>query len=96
MSNNQAYIQALQQIIRHFQRKIQSIQDIINQLKQEEDPNLIIIEAEPIFDNDKPVCFALPPALLYQEAESDIQEPNLDNVSLLPVAHAPDAPQALT
>ena len=56
MSNNQAHIQALLQwIIRHLQRKIQSIQDIINQLSQEEDPNLIFIEAEPIFDNDESI-----------------------------------------
>ena len=55
MSNTQVYIQALQWIIRHLQQEIQAIQDIINQLHQEEDPNLIIIEAEPIFDNDKPI-----------------------------------------
>ena len=55
MSNPQVYIQALQQIIRHLQREIQAIQDIINQLHQEGDPNLIIIEAEPIFDNNKPI-----------------------------------------
>ena len=55
MSNAQTYIQALQQIIRHLQCKIQALQDIINQLSQEEDPNLIIIEAETIFDNNKPI-----------------------------------------
>ena len=26
-----------------------------NQLRQEEDPNLIIIKVEPIFDNDEPI-----------------------------------------
>ena len=55
MSNTQVYIQALQWIIRHLQQEIQAIQDIINQLHQEEDPNLIIIEVEPIFDNDEPI-----------------------------------------
>ena len=55
MSNAQTYIQALQWIIRHLQCEIQALQDIINQLSQEEDPNLIIIEAEPIFDNNKPI-----------------------------------------
>ena len=54
MSNNQAYIQALQWIIRQLQWEIHPIQDIIDQLSQEEDPNLIFVEAEPIFDNDKP------------------------------------------
>ena len=55
MSNNQAYIQALQWTVRHLQCKIQYIQDIINQLSQEEDLNIILIEAEPIFDNEEPI-----------------------------------------
>ena len=38
----------------------------------------------------------LPPALSHQEAEPDIQEPNLDSASLIIVAHTPAAPQALT
>ena len=96
MSNNQAYIQALQWIIRHLQCEIRSIQDIINQLSQEEDLNIILIEAEPIFDNDEPIRFVLPPSLLHQETEPNLQEPNLDNTSLIAVAHAPAAPQALT
>ena len=96
MSNNQAYIQALQWIIRHLQWEINSLQDIINQLSQEEDPNLIIIEVEPIFDDDQLVQFALPLALLHQEAESDIQEANLDNASLIPVANDPTTSQGLT
>ena len=98
MSNNQAHIQALQWIIRHLQHKIQSIQDIINQLSQEEDPNLIFIEAEPIFvDNDKPIRFAFPSALLQQEeAGPNTQDPNLKNASLIAVAHAPTHPQVLT
>ena len=77
MTNNQAYIQALHGIIRHLQREIQSIQDIINQLSQEEDPNLIFIETEPIFDNNEPIWFTFPSALLQQEAEPNIQDPNL-------------------
>ena len=68
MSNNQVYIQALQWIIRHLQQEIQAIQDIINQLSQEGDPNLIIIETEPILDNNKPIWFELPSVLLQQEA----------------------------
>ena len=96
MSNNQAYIQALQRIIRHLQCEIQSIQDIINPLSQEEDPNIVFIEVEPIFDSDKPIRFTLPPALLHQEVEPNIQEPNLDNPSLIAVAHAPAAPQVFT
>ena len=96
MSNNQAYIQALHWIIRHLQREIQSIQDIVNQLSQEEDPNLIFIEAEPIFDNDKPIQFTLPSALLHQEAKPDTQDPNLGNISLIAVVHTPTAPQVLT
>ena len=96
MSNNQAYIQALQWIIRHLQWEIHSLHDIINQLSQEEDLNLIIIEVEPIFDNDQPIRFILPPILLHQEAESDIQKPNLDNTSLIPVAYTPAIPQDLT
>ena len=96
MSNNQAHIQALQWIIRHLQCEIQSIQDIINQLSQEEDPNLIFIEVEPIFDNNEHVQFALPSALLQQEAGPDTQDPNLENASLITVAHAPTHPQVLT
>ena len=85
MSNTQAYIQALQRIIRHLQREIQAIQDIINQLSQEEDPNLIIIEAEPIFDNDEPFQFELPSTLLQQETEANLQHPTLDNTSQIAV-----------
>ena len=96
MSNNQAYIQALQQIIRHLQREIQPIQDIINQLSQEDDPNLIFIEAEPIFDNNEPIQFTLPSALLNQGVELDSQDPNFDNASLIAVAHTTTAPQAVT
>ena len=96
MSNSQAYIQALQWIIRHLQQEIQSIQDIIDHLSQEKDPNLSFIETEPIFDNNKPIQFALPSALLPQEAESDTQYPNLENASLIAVAHAPTTPQVLT
>ena len=95
MSNNQAYIQALQRIIRHLQWEIQSIQDIINQLSQEEDPNLIFIEEEPFFDNDKPIQFTLPSALLQQEAGPNTQHPNLENTSLVAVAHAHTTLQAL-
>ena len=96
MSNNQAYIQALQWIIGHLQCEIQAIHDIINQLSQVEDPNIILIEVEPIFDSDEPFQFALPPALLHQEVEPNIQEGNLNNASLITVAHAPATPQALT
>ena len=68
-NNNQAYIQALQWIIRHLQWEIQSIQDIINHLSQEEDPNLIFIEVEPIFDNDESIQFIFPSTLLQQETD---------------------------
>ena len=90
MSNNQVYIQALQPIIRHLQREIQAIQDIINQLSQEEDPNLIIIEAEPILDIDAPIRFELPSVLLQQEAEAHIQ--HLDNTSQIAVTNLPTQP----
>ena len=92
MSNTQVYIQALQWIIWHLQREIQAIQDIINQLSQEEDPNLIIIEAEPILDNDEPIQFKLPSVLLQQEAEVNLQHPNLDNTSQIAVMHLPTQP----
>ena len=85
MSNNQVYIQALQWIRQHLQWEIQAIHNIINQLSQEEDPNLIIIEAEPILGNDEPICFKLPSVLLQQETEAIIQHPNLDNASQIAV-----------
>ena len=87
VSNTQAYIQAHQWIIRHLQHEIHSIQDIINQLRQEEDPNLIIIEVEPIFDNDKPIQFALLPALLDQETRSNTQMPNLQEWAIILLHH---------
>ena len=96
MSNTQAYIQGLQWIIRHLQRETQAIQDIINQLSQEEDPNLIIIEAEAIFDNDEPIQFELPPNLLQQGTEADIQHSNLENTSQIVVTNPPTQPQHLT
>ena len=92
MSNTQVYIQALQRIIRHLQREIQAIQDIINQLSQEADPNLIIIETEPILDNDEPICFELPSILLQQETEAICQHPNLDNASQIAVTNLPTQP----
>ena len=92
MSNTQVYIQALQWIIRHLQQEIQAIQDIINQLSQDKDPNLIIIEAEPILDDDKPIQFELPSVLLQQEAEANIQHPNLDNTSQIAVTNLPPQP----
>ena len=95
MSNTQVYIQALQQIIRHLQWEIDAIQDIINQLRQEEDPNLIIIEAEPILDEDEPIQFELPPGLLQQEAGAIIQHPNLDDTSQLAVTNIPTQSQHL-
>ena len=92
MSNNQAHIQALQRIIRHLQREIQAIQDIINQLRQEEDLNMIIIEAEPIFDDDDPIWFELPPALLQQDTEATIPHPTPENASILAVTNHPNQP----
>ena len=92
ISNNQVHIQALQRIIRNLQCEIQAIQDIINQLRQEEDPNIIIIEAEPIFDDDDPIQFELPPALLQQDTEASLPEPNLDNISTLAVTNHPNQP----
>ena len=93
MSNNQAHIQALQQIIQHLQCKIQTIQDIINQLWQEEDPNVIIIEAEPLFfDDDDPIQFKIPPALLQQDTEAILPHPNLDNASIIAVTNHPNPP----
>ena len=96
MSNNQLYIQALQWIIRHLQREIEAIQDIINQLRQEEDPNLIIIKAEPIFDEEEPIQFELPPALLQQETGTTIQYHNLDNASRLAITNLPTQSRQLT
>ena len=81
MSNNQLHIQALQRIIRHLQREIEAIQDIINQLRQAEDPNLIIVEAEPIFDDNEPIHFQLPLALLQQETKEETYHSNPDNAS---------------
>ena len=95
MSNNQFHIQTLQQIIRNLQHEIQVIQDIINQLRQEEDPNIIIIEAKPIFDNDDPIRFELPPSLLQQDTEAtetSLPEPHLDNMSTLAVTNHPNQP----
>ena len=96
MPNTQAYIQALQRIIRHLQQEIRATQDIINQLSQEEDPNLIIIEAEPIFDNDEPIRFKLPSDLLQQETEADIQHPTLENASQIAVTSTPTQSQVPT
>ena len=96
MSNNQAYIQALQWIIRHLQHEVQSIQDIINQLSQEDDPNTIFVEAEPLFDHHEHIRFTLPPALLQQEAGPDTHDPNLENTSLVAVAQTPTHPQVFT
>jgi hypothetical protein len=92
MSNNQAHIQALQRIIRHLQREIQAIQDIINQLRQEEDPNVIIIEAEPIFDDDDHIRFDLPSVLLQQDTEATLPHPHPDNASILAVTNHPTQP----
>ena len=93
MSNNHAHIQALQRIIRHLQREIQAIQDIINQLQQEEDPNIIIIDAEPlIFDGDDPIQFEIPPALLQQDTEAVLPHPNPDNASIIAVTNQPNPP----
>ena len=92
MSNNEAHIQALQWIIWHLQCKIQAIQDIINQLRQEEDPNIIIIEAKPIFDDDDPIQFKLPLALLQQDTKVFLPHPNLDNASILTVTNHPNQP----
>ena len=92
MSNYQAHIQALQWIIWHLQGEIQAIQDIINQLRQEEDPNVIIIEAEPIFDNDDHIRFELPPALLHQDTEATLPYPHPDNASILAVTNHPNQP----
>ena len=90
---NQAHIQALQWIIRHLQCKIQTIQDIINQLWQEEDPNVIIIEAEPLFfDDDDPIQFKIPPALLQQDTEAILPHPNLGNASIITVTNHPNPP----
>ena len=98
MSNNQAYIQALQWIVRNLQWEIQSIQDIINWLHQEEDPDLILIKAELIFDfdNEEPTQFALPPVLLQQEVEADTQDLNLKDTSQIAIAHAPTNPCIVT
>ena len=93
MSNNHAHIQALQRIIRHLQREIQAIQDIINQLQQEEDPNIIIVDAEPlIFDDDDPIQFEIPPALLQQDTEAILPHPNLGNASIITVTNHPNPP----
>ena len=92
MSNTQVYIQALQRIIRHLQQEIQAIQDIINQLSQAEDPNLIIIEAEPILDDDELIQFELPSVLLHQQGEAHIQHPDLDNASQIAVTNLPAQP----
>ena len=92
MSSTQVYIQALQWIIRHLQQDIQAIQDIINQLSQTEEPNLIIIEAEPILDDDELIQFELPSALLHLEAEAHIQHPDLDNTSQITVTNLPTQP----
>ena len=90
MSNNQqAHIQALQWIIWHLQWEIQAIQDIINQLQQEEDPNVIIIEAEPIFEDDDPIWFEISPALLQQDTEALLPYPNPDNASIIAVTNQP-------
>ena len=96
MSNAQTCVQPLQWIIRHLQCEIQALRDIIYQLSQEEDPNLIIIEAEPIFDNNEPIPFELPSALLQQEIEVDIQHPTLENTSQIAVTNTPTHPQVLT
>ena len=93
MSNSHAHTQALQRIIRHLQREIQAIQDIINQLQQEEDPSIIIIEAEPLFfDDDDPVQFKIPSALLQQDTEAILPHPNLDNASIIAVTNQPNPP----
>ena len=82
--------QALQWIIQHLQQEIQAIQDIL--LSQEEDPNVIFIEAKPILDDNNPIQFELPPALLQQETEATLPHPNLDNASLLAVTNLPHQP----
>ena len=93
MSNSQTHIQPLQRIIRHLQREIQAIQDIINQLRQEEDPKIIIIEAEPLFfDDDDPIQFEIPPALLQQDTEAILPHPNLENASIIAVTNQPNPP----
>ena len=88
VSNTQAYFWAHQKIIRDLQCKIHLIQDIINQLRQEVDPNLLIIEEAPIFDNNKAVQFCFPPALLAQETRSNTQQtPNLQEQALILMHH---------
>ena len=96
MSTTQNYIQALQRIIRHLQQEIEAIQDIINQLRQAEDSNLIIIEAEPIFDDNEPIHFELPPALLQQETEGKIHYSNPDSASQIAVSDVPVQQAQLT
>ena len=51
MSRRQAYIQEPQWVIRHLQYEIAVLQTIVKQLSQEVDPDIIIIEVEPILDN---------------------------------------------
>ena len=81
MSRRQAYIQALHRVIRHWERELTILQGLVEQLRQDDGPEVIFVEAKAIFD-DRHVHFVLPPCLLAQELELDAQE----HLLIIPIA----------
>ena len=81
MSQKQDYIQELEWVIRHLQWEIATLWSIVEQLHQEEDPDMIIVETKAI-SHEHPAGFVLPAPTLDSTINGQPISSQLKNISL--------------